>query len=926
MNFRMGFKKRAGRLRGVQAIGLAALLGFTALTTLALAAPAGAIAPPCPNKQFKAECFELESIDAALSTTQAGAHPDLTFSFEIAQDPESKPDAKGSHDTFVPTRNVRTDVPPGLVGDPGVLGLPQQCRVAELALGECPNGSQIGTVRANLYTLGAVFIEPLYMMVPPGGDVIARVGFVGGTIGTTIYADATLRSESDYGLSVEVIDAPTLVHLVEGETKLWGVPAAKEHDRERCTPGEVFVDQCTESPPRPPGSRELPFLTNPTRCGVPLEMSVSASSWAEPERFDTKTASFPQITGCNKLPYGPGLTIEPTNRRAGAPTGLDVTARIPASEGTKVLEPSQTRDVRVVLPEGMTVNPGAADGLDVCTEDDVNFGERVAAECPDAAKLAEFEVEIPALPRRMKGAIYLREPEPGNLYRFWAVADDLGAHVKLQGQLNLDEQTGQMESTILDVPQAPVREMKLVFKSGVRAPLLNPPTCGDYASKYEFVPWSGGSPQISDSHMTIDENCDGLGGFSPKLSAGSTDAQGGAHSPFSLTITRQDGEENPATLEVTLPRGMAATFAGIPRCEGTAAETGQCPADSRVGRITAAVGAGSNPLWVPQPGKRPTAVYLGGPYKGAPLSVVAVVPAQAGPFDLGDQVVRSAVDIDPVTAQATAKSDPLPQILEGVPVRYRTTNVFLDRPGFSLNPTSCARKETTSAIFSTGGKVANPSSPYAATDCDRLGFKPELAMRLFGGTHRGSHPRLRTILKMPPGGANIGSFSVALPHSAFLDQAHIRTVCTRVQFAADQCPAGSIYGAVKARTPLFDETLEGLIYLRSSNNPLPDMVAVVKGPPSLPFEVHSAARIDSINGGIRATFDSFPDAPITEAVASFPGGSKGLIVNSTNLCAKANRVTAKFTGHNGKKATLRPVLKASCRGAKKAKRRAGREH
>ncbi len=901
----------------------AQLLGLTALLALACSSPAGAIAPPCPN-EFKAECFDIESVDAALSTTQAGAHPDLNFSFELAQDPDSKPDSKGLHDTFVPVRNVRVDLPPGLLADPSVLGAPQQCRVLELSLGECPNGSQIGTAKVDLYNLHAVFIEPVYMMVPPGGDVIARTGFVGGGIGTNIFADVTLRSESDYGASVEIIDAPIVggIHVVGSDTKLWGVPAAEEHDTERCTPGEVFLVACTKSPPRPPGSRELPFTTNPTRCGVPLEMSVSAASWAEPKRFVTEKASFPQISGCNKLPYGPGLTIEPTNHRAGAPTGLDVTLRVPASEGVKVLEPSQTRDVLVLMPEGMTVNPGAADGLGVCTDDQVNFGERVAAECPDSAKLAEFEVEIPALPRRLKGAIYLREPEPGNLYRFWAVADDLGAHVKLEGQLNLDEETGQLESTIFDIPQAPVREMKIVFKSGFRAPLVNPPTCGEFESAYAFIPWSGGPPQVSESQMTIDEGCD-VGGFSPKLSAGSIDARGGAHSPFSLTLTREDGEENIASLDVTLPRGMAATFAGIPRCDGADAETGQCPAESRVGRVTAAVGAGSNPLWVPQPGKRPTAVYLGGPYKGAPLSVIAVVPAQAGPFDLGDEVVRSAVEVDPVTAQATAKSDPLPQIIEGVPVRYRAANVFLDRPGFALNPTSCAAKETTSLLRSSAGSTASPSSPFAATDCDRLGFKPKLSMRLFGGTNRGSHPRLRTIVKMPPGGANIGSFSVALPHSAFLDQAHIRTVCTRVQFAADQCPAGSIYGAVKARTPLFDETLEGLIYLRSSNNPLPDMVAVVKGPPSLPFEVHSAARIDSVNGGIRATFESFPDAPITEAVASFPGGSRGLIVNSTNLCAKVNKVTAKFTGQNGKKATLRPVLKASCRGSK-AKRPAHR--
>jgi hypothetical protein len=896
----------------------ATALALTILAALALAAPAGAVGPPCPEGVPKAKCFALESLDAELSTNQAGAHPDLSFSFAIAQDPDTPLGIQGLHDAFAPTRNVRTDLPPGLISDPSVLGAPQQCRALELTLGECPRGSQIGLVAARLYRVNRAVVEPLYMMIPPGGDVIARVGFVGGIVGASISADITLRSEGDYGISTEIVGAPYQFPLIESEVTLWGVPAAKEHDTERCTPQEAYNVGCTESPPRDPGGRELPFTTNPTRCGVPLELSVAASSWVEPERYDTKTTSFPQISGCNKLPYGPGLTIEPTNRRAGAPTGLDVTARIPASQGVKVLEPSQTRDVRVALPAGMTVNPGASDGLAVCSKDQVRFGQRVAAECPDAAKLAVFEVEIPALPRRMKGAIYLREPEPGNLYRFWAVADDLGAHIKLEGNLHVDKQTGQLESTILDIPQAPVREMKIVFKSGFRAPLLNPPTCGDYASKYEFTPWSGGPPQISDSHMTINEGCD-TGGFAPKLSAGSTDAQGGAHSPFSLTVTREDGEENLAALEIALPRGMAATFAGIPRCEGAAAETGQCPAESRVGRVTAAAGAGSNPLWVPQPGKRPTAVYLAGPYKGAPLSVVAVVPAQAGPFDLGDQVVRSAIFVDPVTAQATAKSDPLPQILEGVPILYRAANVFMDRPGFTLNPTSCAKKETTSLLSSSGGKTASPSSPYAAVDCGALSFKPKLSLRLRGGTHRGSHPRLRTILKMPQGGANISAFSVALPHSEFLDQAHIKTVCTRVQFRAKECPAGSIYGEVKAKTPLLDEPLTGLLYLRSSNNPLPDMVAVLKGPPSLPVEVHAVGRVDSVNGGIRASFEGVPDAPVSEIIASFPGGNKSLIVNSTNLCAKVNRVSAKFTGQNGKRATLKPVLQNSCKKAGKQK-------
>jgi hypothetical protein len=896
--------------RGATAASILAV----AMAGLALAAPAGAIGPPCPESP-QSKCYGLESLEASLSTAQAGAHPDLTFGFSVEQDPESEADKKGTHNAYAPTRNVRVEVPPGLIGDPSALGAPQQCTALELQAQHCPNGSQIGVVEVNAYSYG-IFKEPLYMMTSPGGEAVARVGFI--AVIVPIYIDLQVRSESDYGLVSELTDASSEVNLVKSAVTLWGVPSAKEHDTERCTPEEVFAQNCTKSLPLPPGSRELPFLTNPTRCGVPLSMTVAAASWSEPERFDEASADFPEISGCDKLPYGPGLTIEPTNRRAGAPTGLDVTARVPASEGVKVLEPSQTRDVRVTLPEGMRINPSAASGLDTCSEAQVRFGERVAAECPDAAKLAGFEVEIPALPRRMKGAIYLREPEPGNLFRFWAVADDLGFHVKLQGQLNVDERTGQLESTVLDIPQAPVRELKLLFKSGFRAPLINPPRCGEYASAYEFVPWSGGSPQVSDSQMTIDEGCEGLGGFSPKLSAGSTDSRGGVHSPFTFTMTREDGEDNIASLDVTLPQGMAATFAGIPRCEGAAAETGQCPAESRIGRVIGAVGAGPLPLWVPQPGKRPTAFYLGGPYKGAPLSAIAVVPAQAGPFDLGDQVVRSAIYVDPETAVATTKSDPLPQLVEGVPVLYRTLNVLLDRPGFTLNPTSCAGKQTSATVHSIGGKTATPSSSYAATDCGRLGFEPKLSLRLFGGTHRGSHPRLRALLRMPPGGANIAKTSVALPHSEFLDQAHIKTVCTRVQFAAEQCPPGSVYGHVVAKTPLLDEPLEGDVYLRSSSHTLPDMVFALKGPPSLPIKVNAVGRIDSVNGGIRSTFESVPDAPLSELIASFPGGKKGLIVNSTDLCAGKHRATAKFDAQNGKRATLHPALRsAGCRKAGK---------
>jgi len=905
----------------------ATLLAVAAVAALALPAAARGAEEAC-QLEPKTRCFGLESASASLSTTQAGAHPDLTFSFEVKKDPESEPQpSSGLKRPFAATRHIRIELPPGLIGDPNVLGAPQQCTAAELFTweepgGGCPNGAQIGTTRISVDR--GTFVEPVYMMLPPGGEAVARVGTVAAIY--PIFIDFTVRSEDDYGLSAEIANASPIALLTAAQTTTWGVPSDPVHDTERCTPLEIWAKGCVASPKRPPGTRPLPFLTNPTRCHAELELRVSAASWVEPDRFDQVTAPFPEIDGCNQLPYGPTLALRATSRRAAAPTGLEATLTAPASDGVGVLEPSQTRYIRVDLPEGFAINPSAGEGLQTCSAEQVGFEEPGASHCPDAAKLAGAELEIPVLERNLRGAVYLREPEPGDPFRVWVVADDLGLHVKLPGELELDQQTGQISSVVLGaaklggLPQAPVREAKLLFKAGSRAALVNPPTCGEYRASFEFTPWSGGPPAKGTTPLSVDEGCVPAG-FSPKLSAGSTDATGGAFSPFLFTLTREDGEQNLQGLEISLPRGLAASFAGIPRCEGAEAETGQCPYASRLGKVAAAVGAGSAPLWVPQPGKRPTAVYLSGPYKGAPTSIVAVVPRQAGPFDFGDEVVRSAIYVDPVTAEATAKADPLPQIIEGIPITYRVVNVQIDRHNFALNPTSCASKQTAATVLSSAGALARPSSPYRAVDCAGLGFKPRLSFLLHGGTHRGSHPSLRVVFHPRAGDANIGAFSVALPHSEFLDQAHIKTVCTRVQFAAHECPAGSIYGTAVARSPLFDFPLEGPLYLRSSDHPLPDMVAALHGPASFPVEVNTVGRVDSVNGGIRTTFESVPDAPISEVVASFPGGKKGLIVNSTNLCAKANRVTAKFFAQNGRRATLHPVLQSSCKKAKRKPRR-----
>jgi hypothetical protein len=915
------------------------LLAAVLAVLLLAAASASAQAENCDTEP-RPECFGIEAVSVTPSTTQAGAHPDLEFDVAVKQNPSSPTNVFELHDSYAATRDIRFVVPPGLIGDPNVIGSVQQCSAQQLvswteAGGGCPNGSQIGISKINAYDLTAEFHEPVYMMKPPGGDVAARVGLIAGIYPT--FLDFRVRSDSDYSLVSEVVNAPAAARLVKLETTLWGVPAAETHDKERCTPKEVFAN-CTSSPSRPPGGNELPFFTNPTRCGAPLKAAVNASSWAEPEMKPENEvfAEFPKITGCDKLPFGPGVEVNPTSHHTAAPSGLDMTIKLPASPGVKVLEPSQIRYMRIDLPEGLTVNPTTADGLQVCSPSEVHFHENVDSACPDGSKIGATEFDIPVLERKVKGAIYLRAPEPGHPYLIWIVADDLGLHVKLPGDLELDQKTGQIHSVIIGtpetegLPQAPLREIKLLLKSGFRAPMITPERCGTYYTHFEFIPWSGGPPAVGNSPMEITEGC-ATGDFKPRLSAGSTDAQGGAFSPFSVAITREDGEQNIRGLNLTLPTGLAASFAGIPRCEGQAAITGQCPAASRLGKVVAAIGPGPTPLWVPQPGKRPANVYLGGPYKSAPTSVVAVVPKQAGPFDFGDEVVRSAVFIDPITAQATAKADPFPQITEGIPLAYRTLSVQLDRPGFTLNPTSCKKKEAVAALTSNLGNAATARSSYAAIDCASLGFRPNFALSLKGGTKRGQFPALRAFFRPRAGDANASSVVVRLPHSTFLEQGHFRTICTRVQYnagggAGAGCPAASIYGHVVAKTPVLDTPLEGPVYLRSSNHNLPDMVLSLHGPPSLPIQVESVGRIDSAKGGIRSSFEAIPDAPITEVRLEMEGGQKGLIVNSTNLCEGTHRAEIALTAYNSKSATVNPPVSAQCKGARKGKKHPKRHH
>lgn len=852
------------------------------------------------------EEFGIEAVGASETTSAAGMHPDFTTLLALNHFVNKK--------TGLPEANARAEdisvaLPSGLVGNPNAF--PRCSTGLLIAFGNCPTDSQVGIAKILPRGVGSGFLtEPVYNLeVPNPGKEIARLGFVG--LEYPVYIDVHVRTAGDYGVTATVEDSPGLVALLEAETILWGDPPDPSHDEERLTASEAVLG-CTTACKAPGGKREstLPptaFMSNPSACQSG-EVGFAVTSYQLPGQVFSKSAPLAPITNCSGLPFEPSFEATPTNHTAGAPTGLKTSLKLPQSTDPEVPATATMREARVTLPAGMGINPSAADGLAACSEAQVGFHEEVDAACPDASKLGTATITSPDLPEPIEGALYQRSPEPGHQFRLWLVSDALGLHIKLPGEIKTDPNTGQLTAIFSDLPQVPVEEIDFNVWGGSRAPLVNPESCGTYSTAYAFTPHSNDAPVSGQSQMTIDEGCNP--GFSPKLHAGVVNPVAGAFSPFVFDLTREEGEQGLRGFELTLPEGELAKLKGVLRCPDAQAASGDCPAASKIGSVTVAAGAGPDPLWLPQPGKAPTAIYLAGPYEGAPFSIVTTVPAQAGPFDLGTVAVRSALEIDPESARATVKADPLPRFVEGVPVIYRRLHAVIDRPEFSLNPTDCRELSVSSRVTSAQGSVAEPANRFQVDGCKALGFKPKLSMKLRGGTERGDFPALTATLKTRPGDANIGRTSVNLPPSEFLAQSHIGTICTRVRFAAHDCPTRSVYGYAKAWTPLLDKPLEGPVYLRANGGEreLPDLVAALGGE----LEVDLVGYIDSHRLGIRTTFAAVPDAPVSRFVLKMRGGAKGLLENHVDLCRRKHRAAVAMRAQNGRALVAKPVLASPC--------------
>lgn len=865
---------------------------------------------------FGANSVKFEVIDKeGLPFTQAAGHPyELKTSFKV----NSFLDVGGVDGNV---KDVLTELPAGLIGDPSATA---KCTRTQVDRSECSAAAAVGVAAIDLEKEEDGFTQrvDIYNLVPPKG-IAAELGATIHSGEANLFIDAKLRSGGDYGVTAESSNASGLSGVSEVFIHLWGVPADPSHDAERCR-----TQQGEPGSPCPANEPLKPFLRNPTSCGGPLTTTLALDSWQNPGDFAETSVGMPAITGCGEVKFTPSLEVHPTTGVADSPTGLHVDVHIPQNEDPEALAEADLKDTRVTLPQGVTVNPSAANGLAACSPAQIGLTSApgatpvtftpAAAGCPDAAKIGTVQVDTPLIDHPLPGAVYIatpyQNPFDSLLAVYIAVYDpQTGVVVKLAGHVEANPQTGQLTTTFSDSPQVPFEDFKLDFFGGARAALATPEGCGTFTTSSSLTSWSTTTPVSSSEPLSFSSGC--VSGFAPSFTAGTTSTQAGAYSPFTLSFSRSDTDQEIAGLSVTLPPGLVGKIAGIPLCPdaalaAAAARSGaaelaspSCPAASRLGTVQAAAGAGPDPLSVSG------SAYLTGPYKGAPYGLAVIVPALAGPFDLGTVVVRQALHIDPSTAQVSVVSDPFPSILDvrgqdgklnGFPLRLRHVDVTIDRPSFTLNPTSCNPMTLTATLTSTAGLSAPVSSRFQAADCASLPFHPEFSASTSGKTSKVNGASLKVRIGFPSGGqANIHNVELTIPNVLPTRLTTLQKACTEAQFNSNPagCPAASNIATVIAHTPLLPDPLVGPVYFVSHGGAaFPDTEMVLQGDN---VKLVIVGHTDIKKGVTYSRFETVPDAPVTSFEFNAPEGPYSIFGANGNLCQTEVRIPTTITAQNG---------------------------
>jgi hypothetical protein len=898
-----------------------ACLGVCALSTAVARADFG----------FTTAEMELTNSDGTPSR-QAGGHPNLTLRLMLNHSLTPIGD--------LPEENIRdfhVDLPPGFVGNPTEAPTCEQNQLHPLAAateGGCPIASQVGYIRVlnfpGLKFDEHIFVETGIYNMAHGPEVPATFAFNFANVITNIIPGV---NPGEYDIETDTNKISQAEPIYGFEVEFWGVPADPSHDAHRTgvlhpgVPGEGSTSG-------PSSDRPKPFFSSPTHCdGQPATTTFTADSWQHPERKVSKSFSedpegFPfLIQGCDHLGFAPSVSVQPTSHVAAKPTGLDVDLNIPQNDSPTGLATPAVRRTTVRLPEGMTVSPSAAPGSGGCALAQIKLGSNEAPECPNSSKIGSVVIDTPLLNEPLEGDLILakQDENPFNsLLALYIAVKGPNFYLKLPGKVDPDPVTGQLTATFDNTPELPFSKLHMDIGGGANAVLVDPDACGTYSAHTEVTSWASEVPVSFDSPVAIDEGCD-TGGFAPAMHAAASDPTAGKSSALTVEVSRNDGEQNISRIDALLPAGELAKLTGVPLCSDAQAVSGGCPAAAQVGTLSAEVGAGPYPLSIPEAGKEPTGIYLAGPYEGAPYSLVFKVPAQAGPFDLGTVDVRAGIFIDPTTARVTVRSDPLPQILQGIPVSYRDIRVEVTRPNFTLNPTNCKQMSVRSTITSAQGVSASPSARFQVGECGRLVFTPTFTATTAGKTSRANGASLSVKLAFPAqsaGEANMAAVKVDLPKQLPSRLTTLQKACVAATFAADpaNCPAASVVGHATVNTPLLPEPLSGPAYFVShGGEAFPSLTIVLQGN-GVTVELVGSTFISKA-GITSSTFKAVPDVPFSVFGLTLAQGKYSALAANGNLCTSKLAMATALVAQNGaqiKQSTK--ITPTGCTKAKKAKK------
>jgi hypothetical protein len=832
----------------------------------------------------------------------AGSHPyAVTFAFDLNAEANNQPAASEE------ARDIEVRLPPGLIGNSTTV---PRCTRQLFDEEACSASTQIGEVQTGLSSqetngVPIKFIPlPVYNLVLPPGTP-AEFGFH--LFGIKTLLDAAVRSGGDYGIT-ERVDNVAQREIVRSAVTLWGVPADSSHDAQRV--GHGCSSPCKSTAP------STPFLTLPTSCVGPQTFSITSNTWTNANAKATyefqshDSSGLPAgVTGCDHLGFGPSITIAPDTSDADTAAGLTVELKVP-QEGllsTEGLATSNIRDTTVTLPRGLVINPGQAAGLAACQPSEDGVGSEGPPSCPNASKVGTSEIETPLLARPLKGDIYVLQSNPPDL-KLLVAASGEGVNVKLVGNVHLDEATGQLTTTFNETPELPFTDFKLSFNGGAQAALATPTECASYATNADFMPWSApATPDaLLEGSFAIEH---GPGSapcpssplpFGPTFLAGTSTDQAGGFAALSTLLQRNDGTQRLESFRFKAPAGLAGLISTVPLCPGPQAAQGTCPSASHIGHAIVTSGPGPNPLVIPQPGQPEAAIYLTGPYRGAPFGLSIVTPVIAGPFNLGTIITRAKIAVDPNTAQVTVTSDPLPQIIDGVPTDLRSIYAVIDRPGFFFNPTNCEPQEFSGTATSAGSAATAPlSSRFDVGSCRELPFKPSFTVSTQGRTSKANGASLTVKVTQKPGEANIHKVQLQLPIALPSRLSTLQKACTEAQFNANPagCPQASNIGTATAHTPVLSVPLSGPAYLVSHGAAaFPDVEFILQGEG---VTILLDGKTDIKKGITYSRFETVPDAPISSFETNLPEGPHSALSAFGNLCAQNLVMPTTIVGQNG---------------------------